>query len=451
MTKFWKRDDQEMKKQELSLVKNSLISTVCKPLSMVIGYIYVPIALNYLGVEKYGVWSTILSILSWISFFDIGIGHGLRNRLTEALSRKSDESGELVSSAYAMIAVVMSLVTILFTGAAAFINWEKALGVENLQENLTAIIIVSFIFVAVNFVLSLCKNILFAYQKAASVSVMEVLVQLLNLAGILVVKQFVSGNLFLMAVIYGLSMIIVNLGVSIFLFSRHREVVPRIRKVNLQKGKSLFTLGLKFFVIQICALVLFTTDSLIISNLYGAMNVTPYSMVNRLFQAVTGVHLSMLGPIWSAVTKSKAEKDFPMIQSLTRKLVYVMIPFAVGTAGLVLLFRPIMHLWLGQDLEYSNALIILGGLYCFLNIWCNTYSHIANGLEILKPSMIIAVIQAVVNIPLSLFFAETLGMRDAGVLAGTVGSMLIAALVQPVFVYREIHNGLAESGERRSN
>ena len=42
------------KQQMSSLKKNMAVSGICKPVSMIIGYIYVPVALNYLGVEKYG-------------------------------------------------------------------------------------------------------------------------------------------------------------------------------------------------------------------------------------------------------------------------------------------------------------------------------------------------------------------------------------------------------------
>lgn len=62
---------------------------VYKGVSMVLSLVYVPIVLNYLGDYKYGVWASILSILSWISYFDLGIGNGLRNRLSEAIASDS--------------------------------------------------------------------------------------------------------------------------------------------------------------------------------------------------------------------------------------------------------------------------------------------------------------------------------------------------------------------------
>lgn len=428
-------------KKSSDLISNMAISGICKPVSMVVSYIYVPIVLNYLGVEKYGVWSTILTILSWISYFDIGIGNGLRNRLTESLSKQDCKSKKLISSAYGFIAVIMLIVVIVFSAVASFLNWNQIFGVPQLKEDLAGLVIISVIFVAVNFVLSICKNVLYALQKAANVSIMELMVQLLNLGGILIVKQFIEGNLFVMTFVYGSSMVIVGIVTSVFVYGRNPGLCPSFRYVNMQSGKQLTNLGLQFFVIQISALILFTTDSLIISRLYGAANVTPYSTVNKLFNVITGIYSALLAPIWSAVTKAKVEKQYSQLTQLLKKLHIMMIPFIIGTIALMLVFRLLMRLWLGQELTYSTTLILFAGAYCLLTNWCNTYANIANGLELMKVSMITAVIQAVVNIPLSLLFAETFVMKSSGVLAGTVLSMGIAAFVLPIAVHRSINHG----------
>ena len=38
-----------------------------------------------------GVWYAILNILTWITMFDLGIGNGLRNKLTEAITKHSGD------------------------------------------------------------------------------------------------------------------------------------------------------------------------------------------------------------------------------------------------------------------------------------------------------------------------------------------------------------------------
>lgn len=418
-----------------SLVTHIALSGICKPVSMVIGYIYVPIVLNYLGVEKYGIWSTILTILSWISYFDIGIGNGLRNRLTESIAANDYmKSRCLVSSAYVFVSIIIMIVSAISCLIALFVDWNKIFGVIFFAENLSVIVCLSVIFVSINFILSLCKNILYALQKAANVSFMELSIQILNLCGVFLATKIVPGNLFLMAMIYGSSMTITNVIFSLLLYKRNVDLIPSIKYVDLAIGKNLTNLGIQFFIIQIAALVLFTTDSLIISYFYGPICVTSYSTVNKLFHAISSIYLAFLAPIWSAVTKAKSEKNSLFFKKILKRIRLFMLPFFSGIILLINLFRPIAGWWLGQELNYEPGLILLGGIYCALTIWCNAYANIINGLEMMKISMATAIIQATVNIPLSVLFAVAFNLRTTGVLLGTVLSMLIAALVFPVAV-----------------
>lgn len=423
-----------------SLYKNMAISAICKPLSMIISYIYVPIVLNYLGIEKYGVWATILAILSWISYFDLGIGNGLRNKLTEAISKKElDKQRKLVSSAYAFVAITMLGVVVLFCTVAMKINWERVFGVENLTENLYVIVCASVMVVAINFVLSICKNIFYAMQKAADVSLMELITQILNVFGILIARKLWPANLFIMLLSYGLSMGITNVIFSIILYLKNKEIIPKIKYVDWIEGKELTGIGVQFLLVQICNLVLFTTDNILISYLYGASDVTPYSTVNKLFTAISNIYIAFLAPIWTATTKAKLENRWNDIRSIIKKLIILMVPFSIIAIILVLMFRNISQWWLQQELNYSSVLIFEGCVYCILIMWNNAFCNIAYGLELLKVSLIVSSIQAVINLPLSVFFAKTVNMESAGIMLGTICSMGIAALVIPCAVYQFIN------------
>ena len=427
-------------RKELST--NMAISLFCKPVSMLVGYLYVPVVLNYLGIEKYGIWSTILTILSWISYFDIGIGNGLRNKLTESISKRNGFEKKLISSAYAVISVIMSVVALLFSIVAFFTNWNKVFGVEKINEDLKSIIIVSIIFVSINFILSICKNVLYALQKAAYVSVMELLVQLINLFTVLIVKNYAESNLFLMAIIYGSSMLFVNLLANIILYTKDKFLCPNIKEIDLKTGGDLTNIGLQFFVIQICALVLFTTDSLLISYLYGATNVTPYSTVNKLFNVIIGIFSALLVPVWSAITKAKVEKNYKDLKGIIKKMYIIIIPFIAMTVILMILFRRISDLWLGQNLDYTSSLIFFGGIYCILSLWTNMHGNIANGFGILKKQMLVAVVQATINIPISLLAAKVLELKSAGILLGTDISLVISAVFLPIFINEELRRGI---------
>lgn len=418
------------KAAQSSLARHSLASGIMKPISMLLSYISVPILLNYLGIEKYGAWMVILSVLSWMAYFDIGIGNGLRNKLTESLAQgDTEKSRELISSAYKMIALIAAAVTAVITAVTLLLDWKSVLSLKEAYPDLKPAIVVSVLCVALNFVLSLCKNVLFAMQMASAASLLDICCQLINCAGILIAAAFSSGSLLLVSIIYGGSSVLVLTLFSALLYTRHTELLPSLRYADNTVGREITTLGLKFFVIQISALVLFTTDSLIISNLYGAENVTPYSIVNKVFTAVIGFHAAFLTPMWSAVTKANSENDCVKVRRIIRSCMMLIIPFAVFALLIAVLFIPITDLWLGQRLDYSGGIIWLGLLYCVVYLWCNTVGLFSNGLNILKGPMIVAVVQAMLNIPLSLFFAKSCGMKSSGIMLGTISVMLIGAVV----------------------
>ncbi|MBW8308900.1 MAG: hypothetical protein K0M45_04600, partial [Candidatus Paracaedibacteraceae bacterium] len=324
------------------------------------------------------------------------------------------------------------------------LDWKSIFGVTHLSDDISRVILVSSIFVSLNFIISLCKSIFYALQNAAAVSWMELSIQVLNLILIIIASKFSSENLLMMAILYGASLISVSVLASIFLFYKNPNLIPSLRYFRFDIGKEITSLGLQFFIIQISALVLFTTDNLIISSLYGASNVTPYTTVNKLFTVVSSFYLAIITPLWSSFTVAKAKKDLTWMRNIYKKIHILMIPFFLGIIGLGLLFRSITFIWLGRNLDYQNGLIFFGAIYGALTIWCNTYAMIGNGLGLMRVSVITAIAQAVINIPLSLFCAITLNMQSSGVLLGTVLAMLISASIIPIFVYMYIFKSGSE-------
>ena len=43
-----------------------------------------PLAVRYLGAERYGVWATIASTVVWVNLLDLGIANSLTNHISRA-------------------------------------------------------------------------------------------------------------------------------------------------------------------------------------------------------------------------------------------------------------------------------------------------------------------------------------------------------------------------------
>src|SRR5262245_28804981 len=68
---------------------------------------YVPLAISYLGNERYGVWTTITAIIGMLAFSDLGMGNGMISALADAEGREDkSRSRRVVSSATFILLVI---------------------------------------------------------------------------------------------------------------------------------------------------------------------------------------------------------------------------------------------------------------------------------------------------------------------------------------------------------
>lgn len=422
---------------------------VYKGISMALSLVYVPVVLNYLGDYKYGVWASILNILSWISYFDLGIGNGLRNRLSESLASSTPRISPkvLVSSAYAILMGVVAIVAVVCGVAIAFVDWPALLSAWNVDESLLCVVELSFLGMCFSFVLTLCNSVYYALQKAQVVNLISVCQQAVMLLSVWLLSLTGTSSLTAVAVFYVLSNILVYGVFTVCVFARNRSLAPSPRCCSREVAKDVGGLGIMFFVAQIATLVLFTTDNLIVSNLFGPEQVTVYATANKVFTVLPSLFAALVVPLWSKTTVDYARGDIVEIRASLSKMRRL---FAVATMGVIIMvvaFKPVVQLWLGRDLGFENSLVILMGVYAVIYMWNAIYSQIVNGLALVGFIAAIAFVQLVVNIPLSIFLASSCGLGVNGVLLGTIIAMLIHSVTYPFYCKRALDRAGA-SGSR---
>lgn len=413
------------------------ITFVYRALAIGLSLLLVPLTIDYLGIEQFGVWMVILSVMTWITFFDIGLGHGLRNKLAEALATNNISlARKYVSTACLAISLIALTFFVILAFAVPFAPWDAIFNTTAISSSeLASVVFVIGFFVLLNFVLSLSNQIFFAYQKASFAALQPVLLNFFVLVAVLVLTHHAPGNLFYLAFFYGLSMTLSSLLLVSYFVKKHSEIVPSVKYIDLSKIKDVTSLGVKFFIIQIATLIIFATDNMIITQVLGPEYVTPYAVVFKLFSVITIGHTILVTPLWSAYTDAYAKGDIRWIRSVLKKLNLLMIPVVIVVLLLVLFARDIISIWVGPEIEISNLLVILMGVFVVVSVWSNIYAYFVNGIGQVKPQLFSSIVAALINIPLSVYFAEFLGMGLSGVILGTIASLSLFAIIGPIQTY----------------
>lgn len=412
-------------------------SVIYKILGIVVSFVSIPLMIKYLGNEQYGIWSTILGIFSWIVLFDIGIGNGVRNKLAESLAKENkEEAQKYVSTGYISIGILSISLLVLFNIVAYFINWQivfNTIIVTNSELYLAVSLAGSFLIV--NFWLSLINQISNGLQKSQVVVFNQFLSNLLSLFFVFILYKFTEASLIKLILFYGFSLLISNFLVTYWIFKNYEFIIPKVKYFSKEYIKSITSLGFKFFIIQIAVVIIFTTDKIMITQLFGPEYVTNYDVVFKLFSIITIGHSLILAPLWSACSDAYHRGDIEWIKnSLSRQLQFFILIIS-GTIVLTFIAKYIIVFWIGKDFIIDDSLIYAMAVFVIVSTWNNIFGFILGGLNYIRLGAYSTVLTAILNIPISYYYAKILDFGVSGIVMGTAISILISALCSPIQVY----------------
>lgn len=431
--------------RSLKAFLNIFFSFFLKGGSVIIQFALVPITLNYLDKYQYGIWLTMASVLGWFSFFDLGIGNGLRNTLAVTLANKDLKLARIyISTSYAFISIIFITLIIIYWFINPYINWVKILNapaeLRNSLNNLTFFI---FLFFSLRFILGLLGNILFADQKSAINDMISPLGNLMSLIIILVLKRIVPGSLFTVGIVYGGVPVVIYILFSIILFGgKYKEIAPSISFVDFKYLKDILGLGIKFFVIQIASLVVFTTANILLTQFFGPEEVTAYNIAYRYFTAITMIFGIILAPFWSAITEAYSNKDFDWIKSTVSKLEIV--SYCLILVAIVMFFfaDDIYLRWVGPAIKVPKSVSLTMVIYVIITLLGSTANTFVNGVGKIRLQLYTAMFSIIITVPLAVLFCRILNFGPAGVIMASLCTSLPTMILWRVQYNKHI-NGRA--------
>ena len=96
------------------IIKNAGLNLLTQFLSYLLTFISIPILLKFLGKESFGIFQTILTVLGWVSIANLGLGNGLRNKITENYTHleKINNVKTLIGSAFSFSAIISATIAL---------------------------------------------------------------------------------------------------------------------------------------------------------------------------------------------------------------------------------------------------------------------------------------------------------------------------------------------------
>lgn len=396
----------------IQVKKQIIYSFFIKGISICVTLGMVPLLIDMLDEERYGVWLTLSTIFLWFSNFDIGLGNGLRNKLAEAITLEKYGLAKIyISTTYALLVIIFGGIAILFTCINSYIDWNKILNTNVIgDDELLLLTSVTFVLFILRFIFQTIGVIYIALQRPAMNNWIVTLGNLSAFILILVLyKLFQMQSLLIMGIVLTGVPLLVMILVTVFAFrGKLKRYSPSVDNIRFTYAKPLFNLGGQFFLIQITAVVLFSTANLIITQIFGPTEVVVYNVVFQYYNIPIMVYSIILMPIWSAITAAYVKDDYLWMKQTLRRFNYLSLLFVIGIIIMTIVSPIVYEIWLNGKLDIPMKLSVAMAFYAIVNVLLAPYTSYINGLGKLRLNTILVCISLVSYIPLAIWGAKFL-------------------------------------------
>lgn len=412
--------------------------------SLLTMFISIPVALAYLGSERYGVVVTVTALTNMLAFADFGLGNGLMNRVAEATGRRDPTGAERsISSAFFMLCGIAVALAVPFYLAYRLVPWAEFMNISP-GVNPDEVSIAAAVFLAsvlLNIPLGVVQRVQLAYQQGFVNSAWNAAGSLTALGALLAAVGFrASLPWIVLTLIVGPMVGNALNSVALFVI-RRRDLRPRWSRATLREGRYLARVGFLFFVLQVTVAVAYQSGVVVAARVIGPQAATDYAVTFRLFMVVPTVLNMMMLPLWPAYAESIARGDVAFVRRTLRLSVLFSLTFT-GLSSLVLVLGGpiILGLWVGTQVTATLPLLLGMAVWAVLSNSFNAVAMLLNGATVMRFQIATAISMAVVSLAASIVLASLYGV--AGIIWGTVVAFLACTAVPTAMYLPSLMRGL---------
>lgn len=418
---------------------NSIISILMYSINIIIGFIFQKIFIMTLGNEYLGLNGLFTNILSILAVVELGFGNAIIYHLYKPLAEKNEKEINLLikfyKKTYNLIAAIIFLL-----GIVSMLFLKNIIGEVNIEENVYLLYFIALFDIVASYLLTYKRSILYANQETYIVNIVHIgYIFILNLTGIILLiltKNYIF-YLILKVIFRILENIIITIVVNKkypFLLRKEDDMLSKeVEKDIYEKVK-----GLLFH--KIGGSIIYGTDNIIISKIFGVITVGLYSNYYLIINSVQSLLYQIFSSITSSVGNLLLEDNEDKSYKIYKNMLFIN-SWLFGFCGICILCltEPFIKIWIGTEyiLPFNVLIVLVTNFYIQgMRRTSNTFKEAAG---IFYEDRFVPIIESIINIIASIVFAKIFGL--VGVFLGTITSSLILFLYSyPVLVFKKLFN-----------
>ena len=271
-----------------------------------------------------------------------------------------------------------------------------------------------------------------ADQRPADAAFRTLVQQVLTLAVIYILTLTTKGSLVnLCLALCACPIIVVGVFNLTLFFGRYKRIAPSLRDVDFSTAPDLFKLGIQFFIIQIAGVIQYQMTNFLIIRYFGATEVTEYNIAYKYFNIPYMFWMTMLTPVWAAVTDAIAKNDYPWVKGAVKKYLLLFLVFLAGTLLMLVLSQPLYRLWVGDSVIVPFQVSLWVMVFNLAMMFGSIFVNVLNGAGILRVQAIACIISPFVFLGFCFLFIR-MGWGVKSILIASILANFNGLLFAPV-------------------
>ncbi len=330
-------------------------------LHAVIGFIYVPLLLHYIGKSEYGLYQLIGSFIAYFSIMDFGLTAAVV-RFYARYKAVNDKVGmenilAVAARGYGIIAAILFIV-----GVVCYINLNIIFAASMTIAELTTAKTL-FLLLLFNIVITLTtmmfRAVINANEKFLFLKGTETLQMVLQpVLVVLILQQYPSAVA--VAIVQTFLNICLIIARVYYCFEK-LKIKIKFHYLDKQLFNDIKKLALSVFVVVLIDQVFFKTNQIILGIVSGTTAVAVYSIASLIYMNYMALSTAISGVYLPHVTEIVAKNEpIKKISDLFIKIGrYQYYLLALVASGFIIFGRDFINIWAGKDFEEAYWITLL--------------------------------------------------------------------------------------------
>lgn len=410
-------------------------------LSLLVNFIYVPFLIGRLGQSEYGLYSLIISIISYLSVLDMGFGNAMIRFVSKTKAKKELENEKKINGMFLFLYIIIGIIT-LIVGIVLLLNIDMLFKVTltplELQKAkmMMAIMVISL---ALSFPLSIFDSYALACEKyifLKGLAIVRTLIVPITMIPFLL-SGFKSITLVLVTCSYT---VIFHIICMIVCFKQEKMQIDfKLRHFDKGLFKEITFYSFYIFLNIIVDALFKNTDQVILGAVSGTIAVSVYAVASQITTINTNFSTAISGVFFPRITKlnegKNADRDLSNIFNKVSKIqMYVMFLILFG---FIVFGREFINLWTGPEYKDAYLIVLLIIAPSIIPLTQNIGIQILQAKNKHKFRSVVYILIAVLNVIASIPLAKLYGGIGAAI--GTCVSILLGQiLTMNIYYYKVI-------------